>query len=270
MKCFSGGFLTRILSLLLICSLLSVSFGSVANARFIQPDTWDPTIEGVGTNRYAYSGNDPVNKSDPNGHIAETVGGWGGIAETIHGWLTAAAASAGATSAGLAVGAVGAVAVLTMPTNQMAPDSMCPGGCNASNMAKNADKQFSASGGASSTAAGSADPGPDGDDDGEQAKQEKPGSPSQSSDVRAIVRQNATQVAKNGFNVNSEAELESLYSEVTSGGTVTPAQSYNGIMRTLADGTKIGLRNSSTTGGKTIDVFPRGGTAGYKVHIAPR
>ncbi|MEO1702095.1 MAG: hypothetical protein AAFR71_08565 [Pseudomonadota bacterium] len=30
---------------------------------------WDPTIEGVGTNRYAYSANDPVNKSDPNGHI---------------------------------------------------------------------------------------------------------------------------------------------------------------------------------------------------------
>jgi hypothetical protein len=41
-----------------------------ANARFISPDTMDPTIEGVGTNRYAYAGNDPVNKSDPNGHIA--------------------------------------------------------------------------------------------------------------------------------------------------------------------------------------------------------
>lgn len=38
--------------------------------RFISPDDWDPTMEGVGTNRYAYAGNDPVNKSDPNGHIA--------------------------------------------------------------------------------------------------------------------------------------------------------------------------------------------------------
>ncbi|WP_141103899.1 hypothetical protein [Rhizobium sp. R634] len=28
----------------------------------------DPTIKGVGTNRYAYSENDPVNKSDANGH----------------------------------------------------------------------------------------------------------------------------------------------------------------------------------------------------------
>jgi hypothetical protein len=74
MKCFSSGFLTRILSLLLICSLLSMSFGSVANARFISPDTMDPTIEGVGTNRYAYSGNDPVNKSDPNGHAFSSFG----------------------------------------------------------------------------------------------------------------------------------------------------------------------------------------------------
>lgn len=68
MKCFSRGFLSRILSLLLVCSMLSVSFNSAANARFISPDTMDPTMPGVGTNRYAYSGNDPVNKSDPNGH----------------------------------------------------------------------------------------------------------------------------------------------------------------------------------------------------------
>jgi hypothetical protein len=36
--------------------------------RFISPDDWDPTLPGVGTNRYAYAGNDPVNKSDKNGH----------------------------------------------------------------------------------------------------------------------------------------------------------------------------------------------------------
>jgi RHS repeat-associated protein len=35
--------------------------------RFISPDDWDPTLPGVGTNRYAYALNDPVNKSDPNG-----------------------------------------------------------------------------------------------------------------------------------------------------------------------------------------------------------
>lgn len=73
MKCFFGGFLTRMLSLLLVCSLVSVSFGSAANARFISPDDWDPTMQGVGTNRYAYAGNDPVNNSDPNGHLAVEV-----------------------------------------------------------------------------------------------------------------------------------------------------------------------------------------------------
>ncbi|MER8615174.1 polymorphic toxin type 24 domain-containing protein, partial [Mesorhizobium sp. M1136] len=34
----------------------------------ISPDDWDPTKEGVGTNRYAYAQNDPVNKTDNNGH----------------------------------------------------------------------------------------------------------------------------------------------------------------------------------------------------------
>ncbi|WP_429931685.1 polymorphic toxin-type HINT domain-containing protein [Agrobacterium vitis] len=42
--------------------------------RFISPDDWDPTKEGVGTNRYAYASNDPVNKSDPNGHMGN--GSW--------------------------------------------------------------------------------------------------------------------------------------------------------------------------------------------------
>lgn len=41
--------------------------------RFISPDDWDPTVAGVGTNRYAYAFNDPVNKSDANGHVAIVV-----------------------------------------------------------------------------------------------------------------------------------------------------------------------------------------------------
>ncbi|MER9755063.1 RHS repeat-associated core domain-containing protein [Mesorhizobium sp. M0166] len=40
--------------------------------RFISPDDWDPTLPGVGTNRYAYAQNDPVNKSDQNGHATPT------------------------------------------------------------------------------------------------------------------------------------------------------------------------------------------------------
>ncbi|MGC1428522.1 MAG: RHS repeat-associated core domain-containing protein, partial [Albidovulum sp.] len=35
---------------------------------FIQPDWWEVTWAGVGTNRYSYSFNDPVNGRDPSGH----------------------------------------------------------------------------------------------------------------------------------------------------------------------------------------------------------
>jgi hypothetical protein len=47
---------------------LNARYYDPALGRFISPDDWDPTLPGVGTNRYAYAGNDPVNKSDPNGH----------------------------------------------------------------------------------------------------------------------------------------------------------------------------------------------------------
>jgi RHS repeat-associated protein len=43
--------------------------------RFLQPDWWDEADPGVGTNRYAYAGNDPINQSDPNGHTAALVTG---------------------------------------------------------------------------------------------------------------------------------------------------------------------------------------------------
>lgn len=75
--------LTRALSLLLVCAMLTVSLGGGAHARFISPDDYDPTKPGVGTNRYAYSGNDPVNKSDPNGHIFGLDGLFGGPAAGI-------------------------------------------------------------------------------------------------------------------------------------------------------------------------------------------
>ena len=38
-------------------------------AMFLQPDWWEVTEEGVGTNRYAYSANDPVNGRDPGGNV---------------------------------------------------------------------------------------------------------------------------------------------------------------------------------------------------------
>lgn len=38
---------------------------------FIQPDWFDPTAPGIGTNRYSYCFNDPINCIDPNGNQAQ-------------------------------------------------------------------------------------------------------------------------------------------------------------------------------------------------------
>jgi len=73
----------------------------VQQSRYISPDDWDPTIQGVGTNRYAYSANDPVNKSDPNGHAFFVPPA---IAACAGGGCQAVIAAAGAGA--LAVGAM--------------------------------------------------------------------------------------------------------------------------------------------------------------------
>ncbi len=74
--------------------------------RFISPDDWDPIKDGVGTNRYAYAENDPVNKSDPNGHnvaaFADAV--IGGIVDTYDVYSTFSDPEATATDKALSVG----------------------------------------------------------------------------------------------------------------------------------------------------------------------
>jgi RHS repeat-associated protein len=52
---------------------LNARYYDPALGRFISPDDWDPTLPGVGTNRYAYAENDPINKADPNGHTWNDV-----------------------------------------------------------------------------------------------------------------------------------------------------------------------------------------------------
>ncbi|MGO4574349.1 RHS repeat-associated core domain-containing protein, partial [Microvirga sp. 2TAF3] len=44
--------------------------------RFLSPDSLDPTLPGVGTNRYAYALNNPVNLSDPSGNSVSDTGGF--------------------------------------------------------------------------------------------------------------------------------------------------------------------------------------------------
>lgn len=60
---------------------LNARYYDPAIGRFLSPDWWDPQKEGVGTNRYAYSDNDPINKSDPNGHAMDMSGGPGSANE---------------------------------------------------------------------------------------------------------------------------------------------------------------------------------------------
>jgi RHS repeat-associated protein len=68
--------------------------------RFISADTLDPVVPGVGTNRYAYADNDPINKSDPNGHAVPILCGAGGCqAAGVAIW--GAAAFVGAWALGL-------------------------------------------------------------------------------------------------------------------------------------------------------------------------
>lgn len=66
----------RILRQSFYTAIFSV-FASQASALFIQADWWDPTQPGVGTNRYAYSHNDPINRIDPLGNESVFVGGAG-------------------------------------------------------------------------------------------------------------------------------------------------------------------------------------------------
>ncbi len=58
----------RWVSFVLLVVMLSVLAAPAAQARWLTPDTYDPWEQGVDFNRYAYSGNDPINGSDTNGH----------------------------------------------------------------------------------------------------------------------------------------------------------------------------------------------------------
>ncbi|WP_246720259.1 hemagglutinin repeat-containing protein [Rhizobium leguminosarum] len=88
--------------------------------------------------------------------------------------------------------------------------------------------------------------------------------------VRNIVRENTTPFGTSGkaYNIKSETELTSLFGKLTIGAKDVGAKNYDGTMKMLPDGTRIGLRETSETGGKTIDIFPGKGTP-YKIHVEP-
>lgn len=88
--------------------------------------------------------------------------------------------------------------------------------------------------------------------------------------VRNIVWENTTPFGTSGkaYNIKSETELTSLFGKLTIGAKDVGAKNYDGTMKMLPDGTRIGLRETSETGGKTIDIFPGKGTP-YKIHVEP-
>jgi hypothetical protein len=60
-------------AMLLFATLFALGCSGPTQAKFLTPDTWDPWKEGVDFNRYAYGADDPINKSDPNGHATFTT-----------------------------------------------------------------------------------------------------------------------------------------------------------------------------------------------------
>ena len=68
-------------------------------ALFIQPDWLGVTEPGVGTNRYAYANNDPINKFDPNGNFFGLIAGFIAQALGVESVLAIAAIGIGVDSA---------------------------------------------------------------------------------------------------------------------------------------------------------------------------
>ncbi len=111
----------------LLLSLIFALCANMASAMFIQPDWLDPTEPGVGTNRYAYSGNDPINNMDPNGNFwgavvkaAKFVFKGGDAAATFGGM----AADASTVFSSDASGGERAVAALSLVTEIFSPVTM--------------------------------------------------------------------------------------------------------------------------------------------------
>ncbi len=70
----------------------------------------------------------------------------------------------------------------------------------------------------------------------------------------------------NIYEVDSPGEMETLYDELSRGGEPATPPGYDGEMVKLSDGTRVGLRNTSSSGGPAIDInWP--GQPVIKVHL---
>ncbi len=95
--------------------------------RFTSPDWFDPVLPGVGTNRYAYSLNDPINQSDPSGHsVGDSSFGFGAFGE---GWDSGdgPGSTTGAQSNPESKGVASAAGVLGLTEEEQDRDSKVAG-----------------------------------------------------------------------------------------------------------------------------------------------
>lgn len=69
------------------------------------------------------------------------------------------------------------------------------------------------------------------------------------------------------WTVPSEGDLQQLYEDLTENGTPTTWKNYSGQVEELPDGTQIGIRSISRSGGSTIDIRSPSGADQWKVHI---
>jgi RHS repeat-associated protein len=67
------------------------------------------------------------------------------------------------------------------------------------------------------------------------------------------------------YTVDSPEELQQIYDELSVGGKPATPEGYDGEMVKLPNGTRVGLRNTSSTGGPTIDINT--GSARYRIHL---
>jgi hypothetical protein len=66
----------------------------------------------------------------------------------------------------------------------------------------------------------------------------------------------------------TSAEIRALYERLTENGTLATPPTYPGTSQLLEDGTRISIRETSSSGGTTIDIkYPDGSI--QKVHLPP-
>lgn len=107
----------------------------------------------------------------------------------------------------------------------------------------------------------------DGSESGADTEGEASSGPTTSADVREILLAR-TQPGKNKPNrqMSTEEEIRDLYEDLTVNGKPSEMPHYDGQVKELPDGTKIGIRDDSRSGGVTIDIRAPGEKP-RKVHL---